>query len=155
MLFAMFVRTAWCGYYGQFHKVSKGAKIRSRYNQVPHLTQDTNGKVTNSQLDTTNESQEVSPFPAGDHKAHINRHAQRHSKLLQLIWALYIYSFNGNTQVRDNPGPKWGWALKMGQWPISYSNTCRLHNFNGPFEISMGPLQMLMGQRILNIYIRA
>ena len=61
-------------------KVSKGAKIRNRYNQVPHLTQDTNGKVTNSQLDTTNESQEVSPFPAGDHKAHINRRAQRHSK---------------------------------------------------------------------------
>ena len=30
-------------------KVSKGAKIRNRYNQVPHLTQDTNGKVTNSQ----------------------------------------------------------------------------------------------------------
>ena len=26
--------------------------------------------------DTTNESQEVSPFPAGDHKAHINRRAQ-------------------------------------------------------------------------------
>ena len=51
--------------------VSKGAKIRNRYNQVPHLTQDTNGKVTNSQLDTTNESQEVSPFQAGDHKAHI------------------------------------------------------------------------------------
>ena len=44
--------------------VSKGAKIRNRYNQVPHLTQDTNGKVTNSQLDTTNESQEVSPFKA-------------------------------------------------------------------------------------------
>ena len=61
-------------------KVSKGAKIRNRYNQVPHLTQDTNGKVTNSQLDTTNESQEFSPFPAGDRKAHINRHAQRHSK---------------------------------------------------------------------------
>ena len=50
-------------------KVSKGAKIRNRYNQVPHLTQDTNGKVTNTHLDTTNESQEVSPFPAGDHKA--------------------------------------------------------------------------------------
>ena len=30
-------------------KVSKGAKIRNRYNQVSHLTQDTNGKVTNSQ----------------------------------------------------------------------------------------------------------
>ena len=60
--------------------VSKGAKIRNRYNQVSHLTQDTYGKVTNPQLDTTNESQEVSPFPAGDHKAHINRHVQRHSK---------------------------------------------------------------------------
>ena len=61
-------------------KVCKGAKIRNRYNQVPHLTKDTNGKVTNSQLDTTNESQEVSPFIAGDHKAHISRRAQRHSK---------------------------------------------------------------------------
>ena len=60
--------------------VSKGEKIRNRYNQVPHLTQDANGKVTNSQLDTTNKSQEVSPFPAGDHKAHINRHIQMHSK---------------------------------------------------------------------------
>ena len=29
-------------------EVSKVAKIRNRYNQVPHLTQDTNGKVTNS-----------------------------------------------------------------------------------------------------------
>ena len=49
-------------------KVSKCVKIRNRYNQVPHLTQDTNWKVTNLQLDTTNESQEVSPFPASDHK---------------------------------------------------------------------------------------
>ena len=62
------------------YRVSKGAKIRNRYNQVPHLTQDTNEKETNSQLDTTNKSQEVSPFPAGDHKAHINRRVQRHSK---------------------------------------------------------------------------
>ena len=60
-------------------KVSKGSKIRNRYNQVPHLNEDTKGKVTNSQLDTTNH-QEVSPFPAGDHKAHMNRHGQRHSK---------------------------------------------------------------------------
>ena len=58
-------------------KVSKGAKIRNRYNQVPHPTQGINGKVTNSQPDTTNESQEVSPFPAGDHKAHINRRADK------------------------------------------------------------------------------
>ena len=62
------------------YKVSKGAKIRNRYNQVQNLTQDTNGKVINSQLDATNESQEVSPFLAGDHKAQINRRAQRHSK---------------------------------------------------------------------------
>ena len=26
-------------------KVNKGAKIRDRYNQVPHLIQDTNGKL--------------------------------------------------------------------------------------------------------------
>ena len=61
-------------------KVSKSAKIMNRYNQVSHLTQDTNGKVTNSQVDTTNESQEVSPFPAGDHKAHIYRRTQMQSK---------------------------------------------------------------------------
>ena len=62
-------------------KVSKGAKIRNRYNQVPpHLTQDTNGKVTKSKYDTTNESQEASPFPAGDRKAQINRRTQRHNK---------------------------------------------------------------------------
>ena len=66
-------------------KVSKVAKIRNRYNQVPHLTQDTNGKVTNSQLDTTNESQDVSPLPAGDHKAHINRRANTGRKNTQKI----------------------------------------------------------------------
>ena len=33
----------------QCAKESKVAKIRNQYNQVPHLTQDTNGKVTNSQ----------------------------------------------------------------------------------------------------------
>ena len=59
-----------------------GAKIRNRYNQIPHLTQDTNWKVTNSRLDTTDESQEVSPFPAGDHKAHINiKDPQKKSRL--------------------------------------------------------------------------
>ena len=32
------------------YNVSKGAEIRNRYNQVPHLTQNTNGNVTkNSQ----------------------------------------------------------------------------------------------------------
>ena len=61
-------------------KVSKGVKIRNRYNQVTHLIKNTNRKVTNSQLDTTNESREVSSFPAGDRKAQINRRSQRHNK---------------------------------------------------------------------------
>ena len=54
--------------------------MRNRYNQAPRLTQDTNGKVTASQLDITNESQEVSPFPAGGDKASINRRARKHNK---------------------------------------------------------------------------
>ena len=33
-------------------RVRKRAKIRNRYNQAPHLTQDTNGKVTKSQSDS-------------------------------------------------------------------------------------------------------
>ena len=61
-------------------KVRKRTKIRNRYNQAPHLTQDTNGNVTTSQLDITNKSQEVSPFPAGDHKASINRRAWRQNQ---------------------------------------------------------------------------
>ena len=59
-----------CGVYNKKFEVRKRAKIRNRYNQAPHLTKDTNGKVTTSQLDITNESQEASPFPAGDNKAH-------------------------------------------------------------------------------------
>ena len=62
------------------YRVRKRAKIRNRYNRAPHLTQDTNGKVTTSQLDITNESQEVSPFPGGDHKASINRRARKHNE---------------------------------------------------------------------------
>ena len=50
----------------------KRAKIRNRYNQASHLTQDTNGKVATSQLDITSESQEVNPFLAGDHKVAIS-----------------------------------------------------------------------------------
>ena len=43
-----------------FTKSNKEGKDQeSIHNQAPYLTQDTNGKVTNSQLDITNESQEV------------------------------------------------------------------------------------------------
>ena len=54
-------------------KVRKVAKIRNRYNQVPHLTQDTTGESGIIQSNIKNERQEVSPFPAGDHKAAMNR----------------------------------------------------------------------------------
>ena len=50
-----------------------------RVSDRPHLNQDTNWKVTNQQSYTTNESQEVSPLPAGDHKAQINRGTQTHA----------------------------------------------------------------------------
>ena len=36
--------------------------------------------MTTSQLDIRNKSQEVSPFPAGDHKASINRGARKHNQ---------------------------------------------------------------------------
>ena len=61
-------------------KVKKRAKIRNRYNQAPHLTQNTNRKVTTSQLDITNDCQDASPFPGGDHKATIDRRTRKHSK---------------------------------------------------------------------------
>ena len=60
-------------------KVRNRTKIRNRYNQEPHLTQDIYVKVTHSLLDITNESQEVSPFPAGDHKPSKNKRARKHN----------------------------------------------------------------------------
>ena len=36
--------------------------------------------MTNLQWDTTNQSQEASPFPVGDHKVQTNRRVQRHNK---------------------------------------------------------------------------
>ena len=64
----------------EFMKVRNRAKIRNQYNQTPQMTQDTNGKVTISQLDIKNESQEVSSFPAGNHKTSINRRARKYNK---------------------------------------------------------------------------
>ena len=62
-------------------KVRKTAKIRKRYNQVPHLTQDTTWESNKNTINITNKSQEVSPFPAGDHKAAINRRERmRHTR---------------------------------------------------------------------------
>ena len=55
-------------------KVCKKAKIRSRYNRVPHLTQDiTQESDKNIRKHQVQESQENSPIPAGDHNTAINR----------------------------------------------------------------------------------
>ena len=62
-----------CINYKHNSKVSEDANIRNRYNQVPHLNQDTKWESDKLTEGTTNESQEVSPFPAGDHNAHKNR----------------------------------------------------------------------------------
>ena len=48
---------------------SKEANIRNWYNQVPHLTQDTIWESDkNTRKNHTQEGQEVSLFPAGDHQ---------------------------------------------------------------------------------------
>ena len=58
-------------------KVSKTAKIRKRYNQVPHLTQDTTWERNKTTINITDKNQEVSPFPAGDNTAAMNRRESR------------------------------------------------------------------------------
>ena len=55
-------------------KVRKSARIRIRYNEVPRLFQDTKWESNKITINITNKSQEVSPFPSGDHKAAIDRH---------------------------------------------------------------------------------
>ena len=54
-------------------KVRKTARIRNRYNQVPHLSQDTKWESNKVTINITNKSQEVSPFPSSEHKAAMNR----------------------------------------------------------------------------------
>ena len=53
--------------------------IRERGHRTGISTIKHHGKVTTSQLDITNESQEVSDFPAGDHKPSTNRCARKHN----------------------------------------------------------------------------
>ena len=67
-------------WYEETHESKKEGKDKESIQSSPHLTQDTNWKVTPSQIDIKNESQEVSPFRAGDHKAPMNRRARKHNK---------------------------------------------------------------------------
>ena len=56
-------------------KVKRKAKIRKQYNQVPRLTQDTLWESDkNTRKHNTQESQEISPFPAGDRKEQARQH---------------------------------------------------------------------------------
>ena len=53
-------------------KNRKTSRIRNRYNQAPHLSQNT--KLESNKITTiTNKSQDVSPSPSGNHKAATNR----------------------------------------------------------------------------------
>ena len=76
--FCDITNTAWSIKISQYHhllKVRKKAKIRNRYNQVPHLTQNTEWEsYKNTRKHHIQKSQEVSPSPTGDHKASTNKH---------------------------------------------------------------------------------
>ena len=64
-----------------FSRERKKAKIRNRYNQVPHLSHDTKWDSNEITINITNKSQEVSTFPSGDHKAAITKlKAWKHGK---------------------------------------------------------------------------
>ena len=81
LCFAMFLSAlSWIVYLISFtkvhllNKVRKKAKIRNRYNQAPHLTQDTTWESNKNTIKHhIQERQEVSPCPGGDHKAAMNR----------------------------------------------------------------------------------
>ena len=64
---------------GKYNVSKKKGKDQESIQSSTTLSQHANGKVIPSQLDITDQSQEVSPFPAGDHKASINRRARKHN----------------------------------------------------------------------------
>ena len=47
--------------------------IRNRYNQVPHLTQDTNWESDKNTIKHHKQEPRGQPFPAGDHMTAMNR----------------------------------------------------------------------------------
>ena len=126
-------------------KGSKRAKIRNRYNQVPHLTQDINEKVTNSKLYTTNESQEVSRWSKGKNKQTRTKAQQTQDKkhikdpqklycISQLRWSLWIlqgaflqlrHSDNNGYKSLTQDAPLW-WQIKF-EKPIRRRKVKPLH----------------------------
>ena len=61
-------------------KERKRAKIRNRYNQVPHLTKDITRESDMHTIRHHKREPRVSPYPAVDHKASINRRARKYNK---------------------------------------------------------------------------
>ena len=92
-----------------------------------------------SQLYTTNESQEVSPFPAGDHKTQINRRAQRHINHKTETSSLMGYD--------DSPGSQhntWRYHnLLCSKAGISELETVNRNEFKTRYYASPGYLQVL------------
>ena len=120
------------GYMGlNARKVNKGAKIRNRYNQVPHLDQDTNGKVSNSQLDTINENQEVSSFQAGDHKApdcSLWTTTAQTSLHIRAVWSapLLLLSGKNSSQTSLLHSKYWCSSYSLSSWVSWFDNKIRL-----------------------------
>ena len=42
---------------------------------------------------------------------------------------------------RDISGTEYEWVVKMGQWAMSQSFTCKYQDIDGPFEILFGQLE--------------
>ena len=89
------------------YKVRKAEKIRNRYSQVPHLTQDTTWEIDKPQLNITNKRQEVSPFPAGDHNAVQGTGLNRLSTALDLLIvydtaASYVFKKSGRPEINNH-----------------------------------------------------
>ena len=73
MAWKLWACSIWTSWVQDLYKVRKKAKIRNRYNQIPHLTQSTILESDkNTRKHRIQESQEFSSFPAGDHKAAMN-----------------------------------------------------------------------------------
>ena len=54
-----------------------------------------------------------------------------------------FYQCVSKEQSRVISGPEYGWAMKMGQWPISHSVACKNQDFEGSFGKMMGPRNLV------------
>ena len=62
-------------FYSTFRKITVGEFVKVRKTgriEIPHLSEDTEWESNKITINITNKSQEVSPFPSGDHKAAMN-----------------------------------------------------------------------------------